>query len=458
MGRKVNLTDRTLRSLKRNRALEDALGFYDTWDVKTPGLGVRISPKGRKTFVLMARYPGSTNPTRRSLGVYGALSLEQARKKAEKWLEWIGQGIDPANAEEEARRAELRKQATTFAAVAEDYLRLQVWGPDPEKPRQRRAIQVDRDFRRVFMAMWGERPITGISHGDILSLIEGVRDHGTAATLAAYGKGAKADKKPAPAQARNLLAELKTFFAWAIERRTYGLESSPCTFIRSARIIGERRSEDRILSDAELFAFSRAIEQLPYPYGPIYRLLILTGLRLNEAADASWDEFDLPNKIWTIPATRMKGKNGKARPHSVPLTADILAILNELPRFDGGNYLFSVTNGRSPVYLGHAHKRQLDALMLRTLKALAHERGEDSARVKLAPFVNHDLRRTLRSRLSELRVSVDVAEAILAHVKPGIRGVYDRYEHFDEKRAALELWGTKLRSIAEPTNVVAGRA
>jgi hypothetical protein len=60
--------------------------------------------------------------------------------------------------------------------------------------------------------------------------------------------------------------------------------------------------------------------------------------------------------------------------------------------------------------------------------------------------------------LSELRVSVDVAEAILAHVKPGIRGVYDRYEHFDEKRAALELWGTKLRSIAEPTNVVAGRA
>jgi integrase len=68
----------------------------------------------------------------------------------------------------------------------------------------------------------------------------------------------------------------------------------------------------------------------------------------------------------------------------------------------------------------------------------------------LPAWVNHDLRRTLRSRLSELRVDGEVAEAILAHVKPGIRGVYDRYEHFDEKRDALELWATTLRSITQP--------
>ena len=94
--------------------------------------------------------------------------------------------------------------------------------------------------------------------------------------------------------------------------------------------------------------------------------------------------------------------------------------------------------------------------MLHALRALARKRGDDPDKMKLGPWVNHDLRRTLRSRLSELRVNSDVAEAVLAHVKPGIRGVYDRYEYLDEKRDALELWAARLRDIVQPTpsNVV----
>jgi hypothetical protein len=111
-----------------------------------------------------------------------------------------------------------------------------------------------------------------------------------------------------------LLAHLKAFFNWAIERDTYGLESSPCEHLKATRIIGERRSEDRTLNDTELFAFWRATKRMSYPYGPFYRLLLLSGLRLNEVAGAAWDEYDLAKGIWTIPASRMKGKNGKARP------------------------------------------------------------------------------------------------------------------------------------------------
>jgi Arm DNA-binding domain len=227
-----NLTDRKVKSLRRDLNLEDKLGHYDTWDALTPGLGIRTSKTGRRTFVLMARYPGSRNPTRRALGVYGELTLEQAREKARRWLELIRKGIDPAAAEEEARQAALRLQANIFAAVAEDYLRLQVVGPDPEHPRQRKAADAVRDFRRVFITLWGERPITSISRHDVLTLIEGVRDHGTAATLSAYRKGGKADSKPAPGQARSLLSLLKTFFVWAIERGTYGLEGSPQAWSR----------------------------------------------------------------------------------------------------------------------------------------------------------------------------------------------------------------------------------
>ena len=100
---------------------------------------------------------------------------------------------------------------------------------------------------------------------------------------------------------------------------------------------------------------------------------------------------------------------------------------------------------------GHlVNKKRVDALMLEELRRLAEECGDDAEKIMVEPWTNHDLRRTLRSGLSALRVSADVAEAVLAHVKPGIRGVYDRYDHFDEKRAALEAWEGRVRSLVEP--------
>ncbi|MGA8949073.1 MAG: hypothetical protein WB497_24525, partial [Pseudolabrys sp.] len=92
------------------------------------------------------------------------------------------------------------------------------------------------------------------------------------------------------------------------------------------------------------------------------------------------------------------------------------------------------------------------------LQEQARKRGEAVNKVKLPAWVNHDLRRTLRSHLSELRVSSDVAEAILAHVKPGIRGVYDPYEYFDEKRDALELWAAHIKTLTGSKSVSAKAA
>jgi Arm DNA-binding domain len=118
-----SLTDRKVKSLKRDASLEDKLGHYDTWDTVLPGLGVRVSKTGRRTFVLAARFPGSSNPTRRALGTYGELTLEQARTKARTWLALIEQGRDPKVEEERLRAAEQRKRANTFAAVAEDFIK-----------------------------------------------------------------------------------------------------------------------------------------------------------------------------------------------------------------------------------------------------------------------------------------------------------------------------------------------
>jgi integrase len=450
---KKNLTDRTLKAMKPAR-----LGkTYDVTDAQVPGLAVRVMPSGQRTFVFVGRFPGKTNPTRRRLGTYGSLTLEKAREKARRWFELIAKGIDPASDEERLKLQEQRRRANTFAAAAEDYIRLVVIGPDPDNPRQRRGRQVERDIRRVFIPLWGGQPITEITRHDVLAVIEAVRDGGTDKMLRGHGikiprrNGDATKGRPTPVQARILLAYAKTLFSWAVERGAYGLEASPCDHLRSAKIIGQKKSSDRILSDDELRACWRAISRLDYPYAPLYRLLLLTGLRLNEVADAGWSEFDLPNKRWTIPAVRMKGKNGRAQPHVVPLTGGMLEVLATIPRFKQGDHLFSTTFGEKPAWVSGKVKKRVDALMLEELRRLAEERGDGAEKIKVEPWTNHDLRRTLRSGLSALRVSADVAEAVLAHVKPGIRGVYDRYDLFDEKRAALEAWEGRVRSLVEPT-------
>jgi len=219
--------------------------------------------------------------------------------------------------------------------------------------------------------------------------------------------------------------------------------------VNAASLLDAKHVRDRALSDDELAALWRVTRRLRYPFKQIYRLLVLSGLRLSEVSDAAWPEFNLREKLWVIPAARMKGKNGKAKEHAVPLTDDMLAILDELPRFKG-EYLFSFSGGRKPVTMKHQIKQEIDAKMLRSMRALVRMRGEDPARVRLPDWVNHDLRRVVRSGLSKLRIDGDVAEAVLAHVKPGIRGVYDVYDLLDEKRAALELWGRRVCEVVSP--------
>jgi integrase len=368
----------------------------------------------------------------------------------------IRKGIDPAVQKERERLEAQRRAEHTFAAVAEEYLKRHVIGPNPAKPRQRAGWRVELAFRNLFIPLWGKRQLTDIARLDVLKLIESLRDHGINGTLANYGLQQSSDSRPAPAHARNLFGVLATFFSWAVERDAYGLQSSPCDHIRPRRIIGKLNARDRILDDDEILAFWRAVEDENYPFQQAYKMLLLTGLRKNEVAAARWSEFDLKKGLWTIPADRMKAKNDEARPHVVPITEDIREILDSLPRC--GEYLFSIT-GSAPVHLVTLVKKRVDAGMVATLRKLARSRGEDPAKVKLVPWVNHDLRRTVRSRLSKLRIDHDVAEAVLAHAKPGVHGTYDRYDLLDEKRHALELWATRLRSIVDPQpNVVELRA
>jgi integrase len=356
----------------------------------------------------------------------GPVTLEEARRTAGEWRSLIAKGVDPAVVEAERLEKEARERALrirhSFGAAAEAFI-------TDKLSQERQGKAVERIFRASFVAAWRDRPISEITKFDVLEVVN-------------------AKKRTAPQMARALLILITRFFNWAVDQHTYGLDTSPCDRLSRAKLIGEPPSRSRRLTDAELFAFWRATGRMKYPVGPAYRMLLLTGLRLNECAKLSWPEVHGDTVI--IPASRMKGKNGKAREHLVPLSSAAQEVLASLPRYRGAPFLFSFNAGKRPVAMATPAKRDLDRRMLRTLKAMARRRGEDHHAVTLPNWTNHDLRRVVRSGLSQLRVPHNVAEAVLAHKPPGIVGTYDVHEYQDEKREALEAWAQHLASIINP--------
>ncbi len=157
-------------------------------------------------------------------------------------------------------------------------------------------------------------------------------------------------------------------------------------------------------------------------------------------------------KRLVIPAERtgpgsshgMKGKSGKARPHLVPITPKIEALLSELPQYAGGPFIFSTTGGRKPIANFSKAKNALDAAMKAELEKEGHAFEE---------FNIHDVRRSCRTRFSDSRLKIgpEIRERLLAHTPPKIQQIYDLHEFEDEKRAALESWHAALERIVNPS-------
>jgi hypothetical protein len=138
---------------------------YQVMDAQVPGFGVRVTDTGHKTFILRTRYPGSANPTRREIGNCADMKLTNAREKARKWRAMVEQGLDPAIEEERARQEALRKLATTFGVVADDFIREKLSG-------ERKGKEIEADIRRDLLQRWKERPIAAITDLDVLAVIK----------------------------------------------------------------------------------------------------------------------------------------------------------------------------------------------------------------------------------------------------------------------------------------------
>jgi len=163
------LTERFIASAK----VIPTTGRADYPDAIVPGLSLRVSSTGHKSFVLIARYPSSPkNPTRRVLGDYGEITLDQARRRAREWLALITKGLDPKVEEARQRAAAQRQQVNTFRVVAESFL-------DRHARGLKKAADARHTIETEFISRWGDMPVGDVRADQVAQAIRAIVARGS---------------------------------------------------------------------------------------------------------------------------------------------------------------------------------------------------------------------------------------------------------------------------------------
>jgi integrase len=368
------------------------------WDAAFPGFGLKVTPKGRKVFVVLYRTGGAGSKLRKyTIGPYGRVTLHQARVAAQKVFAARLEGRDLA-----AERREARRQVV--ADRVEDLLETFIL---QHVSQNRSAYEISRLLRREMGKPWSGRSIHEITKRDVVDVISAIEQRG------------------APGTANKTLKVIKTFLRWCVGRAV--LDRSPAEGVpMPAKVV----TRDRVLTDGELAQVILAARQMSGPYGGIVELLALTGQRREEVAAMTWGELDLHRRVWTLPKSRTKN----AKEHAVHLSEQSMAVL--LRTTVRGPFVFTVL-GSKPFREFSRTKRQIDELS-----------GVTGWRL-------HDLRRTCVSGMARLGIPPHVADKILNHQSgtiSGVAAVYQRHDFLDERNGALERWGAHLAKIVVDTS------
>lgn len=421
MAGKIRLTQGEVDRLKP-RLVDNKPVNYDVWDDGLRGYGVHHALSGRRTYIAYRRWPGTEFPARRPIGDASKMTEKQARKIAKHRLGLAEQGID-YEADERRIKAEAdAAKIITFKSVAEDYI--------AQHLKNLKRDRVDaREITRDVIPAFGGLGIKEVTRDEVIEMAQKIA-------------------KRAPAVARLALNHTSRIFTWALNqprKRYKGLEAHPLAFIKPRSVFGsDKPIRFRTLNDAELRALWAASDVLGYPIGPCVKLIALTGCRLNEIAQIRRSELDLDKGTLTISAERFKS----GVPNLVQLTKAAVKVINDevLPALHG-------TSGENDTYIFTSFKKDREGRN----KSI---NGWSQAKVKLdtlmveagltsdpSTFTFHDVRRTVRSRLSALKVKRHVAEMVIGHGKKGLDRVYDQHEYADEIRAALTKWERALMEI-----------
>ncbi len=365
-------------------------------DTKIPGLTLRVTPAGKKTFSFAYRMPGNKTKQRVQIGTYPAVSIKDARDKAIEIMADIRKNIDPSN-----QIRKLKKEPLVKDLVQEFY--------DRELASKKSGAEMYRLLSRELVPELGNRKVSSITRRDVVKLLDKIRDRGS------------------PITANRLHGRLSRMFNFACERGI--LDASPIVRLRKT----PEQPRERVLNDDEIKNFWTRITTVGlHPLTSIaLRLILTTAQRPGEVSNMCWNEIDLDARLWTIPAE--KSKNGRA--HTVPLNSMSVELLSEANKYTvKGTYVFS-----SPAQI--QSKKPIE------VRTLSKSISRKYYLLGIQKFVPHDLRRTARTKFAELSINDVVAERILNHSLQGIARVYNHHNYIDEMKTALQHWDNYLRRM-----------
>lgn len=370
------------------------------------GLYIRVFPSGIKAWVYRFQFDG--RPRRLTIGKWPGLGIAEAREKHARALQELQAGIDPA------RKAQEQKSAYKAAPAFKDLLEEQ-W--EVELQNKKSGLQTKKLLEKNAIPTWGKWKVGDIKRRHIVILLDRIAER-------------------APITRNRVHGALSRIFNFAAERGI--IDDSPCTRIKKL----PEKGRDRVLIEEEIKLLWEGLDlknakiDIYKPTKLALKLILLTGQRPGEVCGAMWDEIG--ENSWLIPPERRK----TAEESLIPLLPIAQSVLKHARAFSGDSpYVF--TSSYKP---GHPLTRHA---LTRSVARHWEEMGIETK------FVPHDLRRTLRTRLAELKVDDIVGEKILGHRLQGVLGIYNRHGYEEEKRQALARWESKLLEIIGTDGVTA---
>lgn len=396
------------------------------WDDELRGFGLKVTPGGAKSYLVQYRMGGRETSTRRyTIGRHGPFTPDAARREAKRLLGLVSDNQDPAGKKRAAKAAIVAAVELEFETYAKRFLEHYVaheW-----KASQAFAESILRLHVTPHLKGKG---LASIKRSDVTRVFDGLP----------VGKAALR---------RNVHAVIRRMFRWAVGRGD--LERSPMEGMETPT---GAPSRDRVLSDDELRLAWLASGNIGYPFGPLYRILMVTGQRREEVAGLPWAEINRTAALWSLAASR--AKNGTAS--EIHLSSLAIAEIDALAKGDKWprQGLVLTTNGKTSVSGFSRGKRRID----REIAVLLADEAGGAKPAAFDPWRVHDFRRTFATGMQRLGVRFEVTEAVLNHVsgsKSGVAGVYQRHDWKAEKRDALDAWAAHVERVAndaDRTNVV----
>jgi len=382
------------------------------------GLLLEIDPSGGKYWIWRHRYPPTKDGKQQDyrIGPYPKISLKKARQiRDEQKQKMLVDLINPcaAKRDEKAKQVASHQVLVTFESIALD------WHSNKAKGTWsvRHTIDVLQKLEKDILPAIGGMPIAEITTQQCLAVLR------------------KVEKRGSPEQGKRCLGVISQVFDYATALGFCPL--NPAISLKHHAPVKQTVEHFPCISWEEVPELLEAMKANPGGADPMtlggLHLLMLTFVRTTELIAADWSEINWKEKVWTIPAERMKGKRGSRKEHLVPLSDQAIQVLESLRQITGPDGMIFKSIRSKTGYISN-----------NTLNMALKRMGFDDR------MCGHGFRSLALTNIQErLKVDLRIVDRQLAHIeKNKVTAAYNRAEYLDERTKMMQQWGDLIDTVA----------